>query len=76
MDAARKTNYTEEHQMNHSIITELVCIDCGANLMRDLAEDGALFDTARGNGGTTSSDLTGFDCPTRLGFGPHVIDQD
>jgi hypothetical protein len=37
--------------MNHSIITELVCIDCGANLMRDLAEDGALFDTARGNGG-------------------------
>ena len=76
MDAARKTNYTEEHQMNHSIITELVCIDCGANLMRDLAEDGALCDTARGNGGTTSSGLTGFDCPTRMDFGPHVIDQD
>ena len=43
---------------------------------RDLAEDGALFDTARGNGGTTSSDSTGFDCPTRSDSGPHVIDQD
>jgi hypothetical protein len=61
--------------MNQSIITELVCIDCGANLMRDLAEDGALFDTALGNGGTTSSGLTGFDCPTRMDFGPHVIND-
>ena len=51
MDAARKTNYTEEHQMNQNIITELVCIDCGANLMRDLA-DNALFDTAKGIFGT------------------------
>ena len=51
--------------MNQSIITELVCIDCGANLMRDLAEDGALFDTARGNGGTNTSDSTGFDCLAR-----------
>jgi hypothetical protein len=62
--------------MIQNLITELVCIDCGANLMRDLAEDGALFDTGRGNGGTTSSGLTGFDCPTRMDFGPHVIDQD
>jgi hypothetical protein len=62
--------------MIQNLITELVCIDCNANLMRDLAEDGALFDTARGNGGTTSSGLTGFDCPTRMDFGPHVIDQD
>ena len=30
--------------MNYSIITELVCIDCGANLMRDLT-DNSLFDT-------------------------------
>ena len=62
--------------MIQNLITEQVCIDCGANLMRDLAEDGALFDTARGTGGTTSSGLTGFDCPTRMDFGPHVIDQD
>jgi len=47
--------------MNQNIITELVCIDCGANLMRDLAEDGALFDTAKGND-TTSSAPCGFDC--------------
>jgi hypothetical protein len=33
--------------------------------MRDLAEDGALFDTARGNGGTNTSDSTGFDCLAR-----------
>lgn len=49
--------------MIQNIITDLVCIDCGANLMRDIAEDGALFDTAKGNGGTTASDPTGFDCP-------------
>ena len=49
--------------MIQNLITELVCIDCGANLMRDLAEDGALFDTAKGNGGTTASGSTGFDCP-------------
>jgi hypothetical protein len=62
--------------MNQNIITELVCIDCGANLMRDLAEDGALFDTARGNSGTNTSDSTGFDCLARMDYGPHVIDQD
>ena len=33
--------------MNQDLITDLVCIDCGANLMRDLA-DNALFDTALG----------------------------
>ena len=38
--------------MIQNLITELVCIDCGANLMRDLAEDGALFDTAKGVDGT------------------------
>ena len=52
--------------MLQNIITDLVCIHCGANLMADLAEDGALFDTAMGNGGTTGSRPTGFDClPTR-----------
>lgn len=51
--------------MNQDLITELVCIDCGANLMADLAEDGALFDTARGNEGTTASGTTGFDCTAR-----------
>lgn len=62
--------------MNYSIITDLICVDCGASLMADLAEDGALFDTARGNGGTNASGLTGFDCPARMDYGPHVIDQD
>ena len=52
--------------MIQNLLTGLVCIDCGANLMSDLAEDGALFDTARGNGGTTSSDTTGFDCLARF----------
>jgi hypothetical protein len=37
--------------MNQSIITDLVCIDCNANLMRDLT-DNALFDTAKGIFGT------------------------
>jgi hypothetical protein len=41
--------------MNQNLITDLICIDCGANLMADLAEDGALFDTARGNDGTNAS---------------------
>jgi hypothetical protein len=58
--------------MNYNIITDLVCVDCGANLMADLAEDGALFDTAKGNGGTTESGLSGFDCPARMDFGPHI----
>lgn len=49
--------------MLQNVITELVCINCEANLMADLAEDGALFDTARGNGGTTGNLPTGFDCP-------------
>lgn len=48
--------------MLQNIITDLVCRHCGANLMADLAEDGALFDTAMGNGGTTGSRPTGFDC--------------
>jgi hypothetical protein len=48
--------------MLQNTITELVCVNCKANLMRDLAEDGALFDTARGNGGTTGNLPTGFDC--------------
>ena len=54
--------------MNQDLITELVCIDCGANLMRDLAEDGALFDTASGP--------SGFDCTAREfnGFMPHRIE--
>jgi hypothetical protein len=62
--------------MIQNLITELVCIDCGANLMRDLAEDGALFDTARGNEGTTSSDTTGFDCLARFhnAWMPHRIE--
>ena len=37
--------------MIQNIITELVCIDCNANLMRDLT-DNALFDTAKGIFGT------------------------
>ena len=61
--------------MSYAIITELVCIDCRANLMADLAEDGALFDTARGNGGTTASGLTGFDCPARMDYGPHTVND-
>ena len=51
--------------MIQNLITDLVCIDCGANLMADLAEDGALFDTARGNDGTNASGPTGFDCLAR-----------
>ena len=51
--------------MIQNLITELVCIDCGANLMRDLAEDGALFDTAKGND-TTSSAPCGFDCDVNV----------
>jgi hypothetical protein len=43
--------------------------------MADLAEDGALFDTARGNGGTTASGLTGFDCPARMDYGPHTVND-
>jgi hypothetical protein len=58
-----------------NLITELVCIDCRANLMADLAEDGALFDTARGNGDTTASGLTGFDCPARMDYGPHTVND-
>ena len=62
--------------MNQDLITELVCIDCGANLMRDLAEDGALFDTAKGNDGTTASGPSGFDCTAREhnGYMPHRIE--
>ena len=37
--------------MNQNLITDLVCIDCGANLMRDLTTN-ALFDTAHGISGT------------------------
>ena len=48
--------------MLQNIITDLVCINCNANLMADLAEDGALFDTALGNGGTTGNQRTGFEC--------------
>ena len=48
--------------MLQNLITDLVCVNCDANLMADLAEDGALFDTARGNGGTTGNLPTGFDC--------------
>ena len=59
--------------MNQNLITDLICIDCGANLMRDLAEDGALFDTARGNDGTNASGPTGFNCLAREhnAFMPH-----
>jgi hypothetical protein len=59
--------------MNQNLITKLVCIDCGANLMADLAEDGALFDTAKGNDGTNASGVTGFDCTARFynAFMPH-----
>jgi len=61
--------------INQEVITDLVCIDCGASLMRDLAECGELFDTARGNSGTTGSAPTGFDCPGRIynGFMPHRL---
>ena len=48
--------------MLQNIITDLVCVNCNANLMADLAEDGALFDTAVGNGGTTGNLRTGFEC--------------
>ncbi len=37
--------------MNQNIITDLVCINCDANLMRDLTTN-ALFDTAHGISGT------------------------
>ena len=61
--------------MNQDLITDLVCIDCDANLMRDLAEDGELFDTAKGNDDTTASGPSGFDCFAREynGFMPHRI---
>jgi hypothetical protein len=55
--------------MIQNLITGLVCIDCGANLMADLAEDGSLFDTAKGNGGTTTSGPNGFDCTARICIG-------
>ena len=45
--------------MIQNLITELVCIDCGANLMRNLA-DNSLFDTAQGITGT-SCDGNGFE---------------
>ena len=48
--------------MIQNLITDLVCVNCDANLMRDLAEGGALFDTARGNGDTDSDGPTGFEC--------------
>ena len=38
--------------MIQNLITDLVCIDCGANLMRNLA-DNSLFDTAQGISGTS-----------------------
>ena len=37
--------------MNQNLITDLVCVNCDANLMRDLA-DNSLFDTAQGISGT------------------------
>ena len=38
--------------MNQNLITDLVCVNCDANLMRDLAEN-SLFDTAKGISGTS-----------------------
>ena len=37
--------------MNQDLITDLVCVNCDANLMRNLA-DNSLFDTAQGTDGT------------------------
>ena len=48
-----RTQPNQGDTMIQNLITDLVCIDCNANLMRNLAEDGALFDTAKGNGGTS-----------------------
>jgi len=65
--------------MLQNLITDLVCVNCDANLMRDLAEGAALFDTAKGNLGTTGNLPTGFDCWgvtydgfSELPFMPHI----
>ena len=57
--------------MNQNLITELVCIDCGANLMRNLA-DNSLFDTAQGITGT-SCDGNGFEAHRTERFSTHLI---
>ena len=57
--------------MNQNIITELVCIDCGANLMRDLA-DNSLFDTAKGVDGT-DCDGNGFEAHRTERVATHLI---
>ena len=51
--------------MIQNLITDLVCIDCDANLMRNLA-DNSLFDTAQGTDGT--------DCDGN-GFGAHRTER-
>ena len=51
--------------MNQDLITDLVCVNCDANLMRNLA-DNSLFDTAQGTDGT--------DCPGN-GFEAHRTER-
>jgi hypothetical protein len=60
--------------MIQNVITETVCIDCGANVLPDPHEDGAFFDTARGTDYDNAGN-TGFDCPARFvnAFMPHRI---
>lgn len=60
--------------MIQNLITENVCIDCGASLMADVHEDGAFFDTARGTE-YDASGQTGFDCLARFANAsmPHRI---
>lgn len=60
--------------MIRNVIVEAVCIDCGANVLADPREDGALFDTARGTD-YDGPGRSGFDCPARFmnAFMPHRI---
>lgn len=51
--------------MIQNLITDLVCIDCNANLMVDLLENRSFFDTARGTE-PDSGGNTGFDCFARF----------
>ena len=57
--------------MNQDLITDLVCIDCDANLMRNLA-DNSLFDTAQGITGT-SCDGNGFEAHRTEPVNTHLI---
>ena len=57
--------------MNQNLITDLVCVNCDANLMRDLA-DNSLFDTAQGISGT-SCDGNDFEAHRTERVSTHLI---